>query len=68
MLNIILCNLFPISFIYAYAFKCAHKICILRNIVLVFFKKILKSKVQKDMIYQRNKLLLRSFLYYLFFN
>jgi hypothetical protein len=30
MQNIILCYLFPISFIYTYAFKCAHKICILR--------------------------------------
>jgi uncharacterized membrane protein len=35
MQNIILCYLFLISFIYAYAFKCAHKICILRNLVLV---------------------------------
>jgi hypothetical protein len=38
-----------------------------KNIVLVFLNKILKCKVYKDMIYQRNKLLLRSFLYYLFF-
>jgi hypothetical protein len=30
MQNIILCYLFPLSFIYAYTFKCAHKICILR--------------------------------------